>query len=244
MTYICGNDTELVLGATEDVIASETPEEAFASAKANKRRARKAIYFAIIIFVLAVAVLITVFWHAAALTKPSAATLYNTTLSRPVSNNHGSKPTSESGAQSAAAASGSIGSDNDTSANGSSGAPGTNNSNSGGSTGGGSGGSGGTTGGGNAGNDQTWHPSWSEQVWVDTSGWQSIFVADNPIFESHSICNTCEAIISGFGAQHIMETLHTGYHSGYVQVGTEPVYEQQWVTSGYWTTITHPGYWG
>ncbi|MCL2529353.1 MAG: hypothetical protein FWE41_03360 [Coriobacteriia bacterium] len=89
----------------------------------------------------------------------------------------------------------------------------------------------------------TWHPPWEEQVWVDTSGWQSVHVGDNPVYEQHNICNTCGAIVSGFAAQHMLETGHAGHHTAMVLVGHVPVYEDVWVESGYWTTITHPGYW-
>ena len=110
-----------------------------------------------------------------------------------------------------------------------------------GSTGSGSSNSGSSGGGSNPG--LTWHPAWDEQVWVDTSGYQSVYVGENPIYEYHDICNTCGVIVDGFGAEHIMDTHHSGYHSEYVLVGSTPLYENQWVSSGYWTTVTHPGYW-
>ena len=104
-------------------------------------------------------------------------------------------------------------------------------------------GSNGSNGGGNTG--QTWHPSWTEQVWVDTSIWQSVYVGENPIYEYHSVCNECGAIISGFAAQHLLDTGHGSYSNNVpILIGYTPVYETRWVESGYWETITHPGYWG
>jgi hypothetical protein len=113
----------------------------------------------------------------------------------------------------------------------------------GGATGDASGGGGGSTGGGGA-TERTWVPAWDERVWVDTSSYQSVYVGENPIYEWHDVCNDCGAIVDGFGAQHILETGHSGYHGPVAfQVGTEPIYEQQWVSSGYWNTIHHEGYW-
>jgi len=109
----------------------------------------------------------------------------------------------------------------------------------------GSGGGGGSNPGGGGGSNLTWHAPWNEQVWVDTSGWQSVYVGENPVFEYHSVCNTCGAIISGFAAKHLEETMHGSYSNNVpIQVGSTPLYENRWVESGYWTTITHPGYWG
>lgn len=92
--------------------------------------------------------------------------------------------------------------------------------------------------------EAVWHPGWDEQVWVDSSGWQSVWVGDNPIYETHSICNTCDAVISGFAAEHLMNTHHGSYRTGNVQIGTQPVYESRWVESGYWKSVHHEGYWG
>jgi len=92
----------------------------------------------------------------------------------------------------------------------------------------------------------TWYPPRSEQVWVNTSGWQSVYVGENPIFQQAEICSTCGA--SSFGGiwDHI-NNAHGGlggFYIGSIQVGTEPIYETRWVESGYWTTVTRPGYWG
>jgi len=97
--------------------------------------------------------------------------------------------------------------------------------------------------GGGGGNTLTWHPPWTEQVWVDTSGWQSVHVGDNPVYSQHHVCTTCGIIVDGFGPQHLLDTGHAGYHTAMILVGTTPVYENRWVESGHWTTVTHPGYW-
>jgi hypothetical protein len=95
----------------------------------------------------------------------------------------------------------------------------------------------------NGGGGQIWHPPWDEQVWVDTSGWQSVYAGENPIYEIHDICNTCGAIVDSIAGEHILSTGHSGVSTKSVQVGSEPIYQQQWVSSGYWKTVTHPGYW-
>jgi hypothetical protein len=89
---------------------------------------------------------------------------------------------------------------------------------------------------------QVWHPGWDEQVWVDTSHYESVWVPEQGYYGSR--CNTCGADISGFAGQHIIDTGHVGY-SGDVWFQTAPAHEeQQWVSSGYYETINHPGYWG
>ena len=94
------------------------------------------------------------------------------------------------------------------------------------------------------GNSLTWHEPWSEQVWADTSSWQSVYIGDNPIYETHHICSDCGAIVDYVGAEHLLSTGHSGYRTETILVGYTPIYENRWVESGYWTTVTHPGYWG
>ena len=89
-----------------------------------------------------------------------------------------------------------------------------------------------------------WHDGWDEQVWVDTSSYQSIWVGDNPVYEYAAICNECGASLGGFAAQHLEDYRHGSYRGDLVLTGYEPVYENRWVASGYWSTIHHPGYWG
>lgn len=125
--------------------------------------------------------------------------------------------------------------------------------NAGGTTGGSTGTSGpgnstggGSTGGNGGGSNLTWYPPYDEQVWVDTSSWQSVYVRDNPVFQEAQVCNTCGEYFFGGIWDHI-NAAHGeigGFHSGMIQVGTEPIYEQQWIASGYWETIHHEGYWG
>ena len=132
--------------------------------------------------------------------------------------------------------------DNTVSGSGGSNSSGSGNNNN--SNGGVGSGTNGSNGGNNSG--QTWHPAWTEQVWVDTSGWQSVYIGENPIIQEAEVCNTCGAYFFGGIWDHI-DVVHGsigGWHTGIVQVGTEPIYETRWVESGYWETITHPGYWG
>lgn len=97
----------------------------------------------------------------------------------------------------------------------------------------------------NNGSNQVWVPGWDEQVWVDTSHWESVYVGENPIYETRDVCNSCGAILPpGGGVAHLRDNLSCiGYGSQYVEVGSTPLYEDQWVTSGYWSTVHHEGYW-
>lgn len=91
-----------------------------------------------------------------------------------------------------------------------------------------------------------WHPGWDEQVWVDSSGWQSVWVGDNPIIQQAEICSTCGTHSFGGIWDHI-NAAHGGiggFYMGNVQIGTQPVYESRWVESGYWKSVHHEGYWG
>ena len=89
-----------------------------------------------------------------------------------------------------------------------------------------------------------WHEPWDEQVWVDTSHWESVWVGDNPIYEYTAVCNDCGAVLGGAAAQHLEDTLHSSYSNNVpVQVGSTPVYENRWIESGYWNTVRHDGYW-
>ncbi|MDR1357838.1 MAG: hypothetical protein LBJ48_00565 [Coriobacteriales bacterium] len=166
------------------------------------------------------------------------------------SNNSGSNGT---GANSGTGSSGTTG---NSSTNGSGGSPSGsngNNSNSGNSGNNGSGNSGGNGGSdsggnnsgnsGNSGSKKVWHEPWDEQVWVDTSSWQSVYVGENPIYEHHLVCNDCKIIVDGFGDRHILDTGHSGFHSETIFARYEPVYEDQYIESGYTKTIHHEGYW-
>ncbi len=109
---------------------------------------------------------------------------------------------------------------------------------------GGNGGSNGSSGAtGSGGYNKVWHEAWDEQVWVDTSGWQSAYVGENPIYQEGATCNECGYFIAGSIMPHMEASGHYGYRTGLVQIGTEPIYENQWVSSGYWTSVHHEGYW-
>jgi hypothetical protein len=87
---------------------------------------------------------------------------------------------------------------------------------------------------------KTWHPGWSEQVWVDTSHYESVWVP--AVGHEASICNTCGAEITGNAARHILDTGHSGHHGTYI-VDVPAHEEQQWISDGYYETIWHDGYW-
>ncbi|MCL2806742.1 MAG: hypothetical protein FWD27_01045 [Coriobacteriia bacterium] len=146
------------------------------------------------------------------------------------------------GGQSGGSASGGTGGQS-----GSSGGSSTGGSATGGSTGGGSSSGGGQSGGsgsGNTNNGQIWYPPFTEQVWVDTSSWQKVYVGETPTYGVAEICSTCGAHFFGGINDHLKAEKHSGFHSGMRQTGTKPMYEDEWVESGYWKTVEHPGYWG
>lgn len=101
-------------------------------------------------------------------------------------------------------------------------------------------------GGGSTAPEPVWHEPWDEQVWRDTSHYEEVYVCDVPVYEYHSVCNTCGAIISGHAAQHLLDSEHCESYTTDVaiQVGSQPYYETRWVASGYYETIHHEGYWG
>ena len=129
------------------------------------------------------------------------------------------------------------------------GTPGGGGSSTGGGTpsgGGSTSGGGSSGGGGGSASNQTWYPPRDEQVWVDTSSWQSVYVGETPVYQQAEICSACGSSFFGGIWDHI-NAAHGGiggFYMGMVQVGTKPMYENRWVESGYWTTVTHPGYWG
>lgn len=90
-------------------------------------------------------------------------------------------------------------------------------------------------------NNPVWVPGWDEQIWVDTSSYQSVFVGENPTYVNTTVCNDCGA--TNVSGEHLLNTGHSGYVSKNVQVGSTPVYENQWVESGYYETVHHDGYW-
>jgi len=108
-------------------------------------------------------------------------------------------------------------------------------------------------GGSSTGSGQTWHEGYNEQVWVDTSHWETQVLRpayDEPVMEDRTFCSDCGADITGMIMEHI-NTVHGGISSGwynkYVQVGSihhDAITQDTWVTGGYWATVWHDGYWG
>jgi hypothetical protein len=111
-----------------------------------------------------------------------------------------------------------------------------------GNTGGGSGGSPGSSG-------RVWHEGWNEWV-VDVPGhYEQRMVSgawDQPTGHYGSVCRTCGADISGFAAEHLLQTGHMGgYYTDWIPTGTihhDAEYENVWVPEqGH--NIWHEGYW-
>jgi len=125
----------------------------------------------------------------------------------------------------------------------------------GGSNAGNGGGNTGTGGSSTGGGGQVWHDGYNEQVWVDTSHWESTVLRpayDEPVMELHEFCWGCGADITGQIMQHMDWHLATdgtdyGWYDKYVQVDTihhDAITQDTWVSGGYWTTVWHDGYWG
>jgi hypothetical protein len=92
---------------------------------------------------------------------------------------------------------------------------------------------------------KTYYPAWDE--WVVEGHWETQAVAavygQRDVYGS--ICNTCGADISGFAAQHLKDTRHSGYHEGVVgsesYVITPASTKRVWIDTSHW--VHHPACW-
>lgn len=246
------SDTELMPETTEEALVAENAQETSAEetvgeaestakniTKSKKRRQVAWLIAAGVFLVVALLVGVVAVNTPATQTGTDNSAPLLSPLSGTGTRNSASSGTSSSGTASSGASSNSGASS------------GSNETASGGqdtSTSGSAGSSGGTesntsTGNTGAGATKVWHDPWDEKVWVDTSSYQSVYVGENPIYESHHVCNTCGIVVDGIGAEHILETGHSGYRTATFLVRTEPVYENQWVSSGYEKIVHHEGYW-
>jgi len=236
---LSGQDTE-TFGFVDEGVAETLLDEALVAEGAGKKRKRR---FAVLLGILGLFVITAVIVVVSIVSTDEApATMTITDNNVPLS-----EPTDNSGSSSSTSNTSSSHVDPTNSAsNSTSGSSNTTNpDNSSPTSDAGAGQTGGDSTGGGGGSGLTWYPPWDEQVWVNTSGWQSVYVGESPIYEQHSVCNTCGAIVDNILAEHYLYSGSCiGYSTKTIKVGTTPIYENRWVESGYYTTVTHPGYWG
>ncbi|MCL1847710.1 MAG: hypothetical protein FWF91_07100 [Coriobacteriia bacterium] len=108
-----------------------------------------------------------------------------------------------------------------------------------GGSGTGSGGSGGT-GTGGTGPTKVWHEGWTEVI-HHPAEYEEVWHPE----EGHygSLCNTCGAEISGFAAQHLLDSGHSSYRTDVYFIDSPAWIENVLVKAAWDETIEHPGYW-